>query len=194
MYHIFKSLCAVFVGVTSIFGASTIAVEVVDAPAPTTTQPSIQQAEPIPAVEKPVEFTTPNIVLPDFSGIDFSSMHEAIAEQRRIVQQAKTDEARFLYGKCGEWRDDAIMIGWPEEEWPVLSEIMWRESKCDPLAWSGSDAGLLQINRIHTEWASMMGWSWPNDLFVAENNLLFSLRLWQESGWKPWRFSGPIPD
>ena len=87
----------------------------------------------------------------------------------------------------------ALSLGWPEEEWDTLSQIIWRESRCLVDAWSGSDAGLMQINRVHTEWAAMMGWQWPEDLFVAENNLLFGYRLWSTSGWRPWKFSGPIP-
>lgn len=104
-----------------------------------------------------------------------------------------TEIQRDAHGKCGEYHDLAISVGWPEEEWKTLSQIMWRESKCQALAWSGSDAGLLQINRIHTDWAAMMGWKWPEDLFIPENNLLFAYRLWSESGWSPWRFSGEIP-
>lgn len=137
-----------------------------------------------------IETKTFEVPLPDFSTIDFA----AIEEERRIVRQMEIDEARMLYGKCGEWHELAMQIGWPEEEWETLSEIMWRESNCIVDAWSGSDAGLMQINRVHTEWSAMMGWSWPEDLFVAENNLTFAYRLWSESGWSPWRFSGPVPD
>lgn len=104
-----------------------------------------------------------------------------------------TELARAQYGQCGEFYDLALSVGWPADEWSVLSQIMWRESKCQPWAWSGSDAGLLQINKIHTEWAGMMGWAYPDDLFMPENNLLFAYRLWSESGWAPWRFSGEIP-
>jgi hypothetical protein len=114
-------------------------------------------------------------VLPVLSDVDFVGM------------------ARAEHGKCGEWYDLAISVGWPEEEWKTLSQILWRESKCQPDAWSGSDAGLAQINQVHTEWAAMMGMQWPEDLFDPRNNLLFAYRLWDESGWKPWRFSGTIP-
>lgn len=114
-------------------------------------------------------------VVPDLSKVDLTQYY------------------RDLYGLCGEHRSLALEIGWPKEEWDTLSQIMWRESKCQSMAWSGSDAGLMQINKVHTEWAAMMGWKWPDDLFVAENNLTFAYRLWVESGWKPWRFSGEIP-
>lgn len=142
------------------------------------------QQEVIPAVVIETTTTTvtspllPDIMLPslpDLTGVDFVAL------------------ARAEHGKCGEWRDLALSIGWPESEWKTLREIMWRESKCIPTAWSGSDAGLMQINQIHTEWAGMMGFEYPDDLFEPGNNLLFAYRLWSTSGWGPWKFSGPIP-
>jgi len=99
-----------------------------------------------------------------------------------------------MYGKCGEWHDLAIKVGWHEEEWSFLREVIWRESRCQIDAWNGNDAGLTQINQIHTKWLADMGWSHPDDMFDPEKNLTFALRLWETSGWKPWRFSGPIPE
>ena len=104
--------------------------------------------------------------------------------------QLGIDEARGIWGKCGEWHDLAIQVGWPEEEWPRLQEIIWRESRCDPNAWNGADAGLVQINRVHQTWLTDFGWSFPDDMFIPEKNLTFALALWKSSGWKPWRFSG----
>jgi hypothetical protein len=135
-------------------------------PAPTSTTTTI------PATTTTSTTTT---TMPDLSGIDFVEL------------------ARSQYGKCGEWRDLAISVGWPESEWPTLSEIIWRESRCEAGAWNGWDAGLTQINQIHREWLSQMGFSHPEDMFNPENNLYFAWRLWDTSGWKPWRFSGTIP-
>jgi len=120
--------------------------------------------------------TTTTTTIPDLSGVDFVEL------------------ARFVYGKCGEWHDVAINVGWPEEEWEFLREVIWRESRCKPDAWNGADAGLTQINQVHTEWLSQMGLSHPDDMFNPANNLYFAYRLWETSGWKPWRFSGPIPE
>ena len=108
---------------------------------------------------------------------------EAIAQ----TVAAQIDEARFTWGQCGEWHDLAISVGWPEEEWPTLSKIIWRESRCTMDAWNGHDAGLTQINQIHTKWLNQMGYSHPNDMFDPEKNLTFAFRLWSGSGWKPWR-------
>jgi hypothetical protein len=108
---------------------------------------------------------------------------EAIAQ----TVAAQTDEARFTWGPCGEWHDLAISVGWPEEEWPTLSKVIWRESRCTIDAWNGHDAGLTQVNQIHKKWLAEMGWNHPNDMFDPEKNLTFAFRLWSGSGWKPWK-------
>jgi hypothetical protein len=97
-------------------------------------------------------------------------------------------EARALYGKCGEWHDLAIEVGFKEEDWKTLSRIIYRESRCQPDAWNGHDAGLVQINQIHTEWVEQSGWNYPEDMFIPEHNLKFALMLQKASGWKPWRY------
>jgi len=122
----------------------------------------------------PVPQTTlaPTTTMPDLSGVDWTAL------------------AREQYGKCGEWHDLAISVGWPEEEWKHLQQVIYRESRCQADAWNGADGGLTQINQIHTKWLSDMGWSHPEDMFNPEKNLTFAFRLWETSGWKPWRFSG----
>lgn len=105
------------------------------------------------------------------------------------------DQLREKYGDCGEWHDLAIDVGWPEEEWPKLSHVIWRESRCTPDAWNGHDAGLTQINQIHSEWLAQMGLSHPNDMFNPRLNLEFAYKLWSSReekglcGWKPWSLS-----
>lgn len=142
---------------------------------------SIAPAPSLPAAVEVRPRTTvvirplPTTTMPDLSGVDWVAL------------------ARETYGKCGEWHDLAIQVGWPEEEWETLSRIIWRESRCQVNAWNGADAGLTQINQIHTKWLSDMGWNHPEDMFDAEKNLTFAFRLWEGSGWKPWRFSGTVP-
>lgn len=133
---------------------------------------------PVPSTVAAVvpESTTTTSTLPDLSGVDWIGL------------------ARLTYGKCGEWHDLAIQVGWPEEEWSFLSQVIYRESRCQVDSWNGADAGLTQINKVHKKWLSEMGWSHPDDMFDPEKNLTFALRLWESSGWKPWRFSGPVPD
>lgn len=113
--------------------------------------------------------TTTTTTLPDLSGVNWVEL------------------GRSMYGKCGEWHDLAISVGWPEEQWENLQIVMWRESRCQPDAWNGHDAGLMQINQIHRAWLSDFGWSHPESMFDPQNNLTFAFRLWETSGWKPWK-------
>jgi len=102
------------------------------------------------------------------------------------------DEQRQLHGRCGEWHDLALEVGWQEEQWSTLSAILYRESRCTPDAFNGHDAGLSQINQVHTVWADQMGFTWPEDLFIPRNNLYFAYRLYSgreengQCGWTPW--------
>lgn len=115
---------------------------------------------------------TTTTTMPDLSGVDWVAL------------------AREQHGKCGEWHNLAISVGWPEEEWKHLQQVIYRESRCQAEAWNGSDGGLTQINRVHTQWLSDMGYKFPDDMFDAEKNLTFAFRLWETSGWRPWKSSG----
>ena len=126
----------------------------------------------VTTVPVPETTSAPTTTMPDLSGVDWVAL------------------AREQHGKCGEWHALAISVGWPEEEWKHLQQVIYRESRCQADAWNGADGGLTQINQIHSEWLSDMGWSHPQDMFNPEYNLTFAFRLWETSGWKPWRFSG----
>ena len=147
------------------------------APAPTTTvittttvsvSPVIVETIPSEVVVEPTTSTTTEVPLTS-DPLDY------------------IDEQRQLHGRCGEWHDLALTVGWPASEWPRLGHVLYRESRCTPSAWNGSDAGLTQINKIHTAWLADMGWTHPEDMFDAKANLLFALRLWETSGWRPWK-------
>jgi len=112
-------------------------------------------------------------------------------EQIEYLRQLEVEKARKTWGKCGEWHDLAISVGWSEDEWVNLQQVIFRESRCQADAWNGADAGLMQINRIHTKFINEMGLgTFPDGMFLPENNLRFGLKLWEGSCWKPWRFSG----
>ena len=102
------------------------------------------------------------------------------------------DEQRQLHGRCGEWHDLAMEVGWQESEWETLSTVLYTESRCTVDAWNGHDAGLSQINQIHTAWLNEMGLSHPEDMFDPRNNLWFAYKLYSSReekglcGWKPW--------
>ena len=112
------------------------------------------------------------------------------------------DEQRQLHGRCGEWHDLALEVGWQEEQWPMLSRVLFRESRCTPDACSKStsglkcrDAGLVQVNQIHTAWLNELGLSHPDDMFDPRNNLWFAYKLYSsreqngKCGWQPWSMS-----
>jgi hypothetical protein len=110
----------------------------------------------------------------------------------QLSYEQTVELARETWGECGEWHDLALSVGWPASEWPRLGHILYRESRCTPSAWNGHDAGLAQINKVHTAWAKEMGMSFPTDLFIPANNLFFAYKLWSsreeqgKCGWKPW--------
>ncbi len=117
-----------------------------------------------------------------------------------------TGLARLMYGRCGEWHDLAISVGWTEAQWPKLSHVLHRESRCnigsfnrtDP---NGGSRGLMQINGY---WCrknkyNPSGWlqakgilNTCDDLYNPEVNLRAGLAMWQYSqernkcGWRPW--------
>ena len=99
----------------------------------------------------------------------------------------------FASYKCGVWFPLAINQGWPDN--PIilktLDRIMWRESRCTPLADSGPDHGLMQINSIHTKWLDDLGWT-HEDMKDPTANLRFAWLLYSgretngQCGWTPW--------
>ena len=104
------------------------------------------------------------------------------------------DEARNTHGECGEWYETAMSVGWQPDEWDRLSSIMFRESRCQPDACSKStaglkcrDAGLLQVNQIHTKYLNDLGYDFPDSMLDPILNLTFARRLYEGSGWKPWK-------
>lgn len=113
---------------------------------------------------------------------------------------------RHMYGRCGEWRNLALSVGWPAAQWPTLSKVLYRESRCNigsfnPSDPNGGSRGLMQINGF---WCkpnryTTKGWLQDNgivstceDLFNPEVNLRAGLAMWNYSeirngcGWRPW--------
>lgn len=99
---------------------------------------------------------------------------------------------------CQEWVPEAIAAGWPADRQilETLMSIIWRESRCQPDAWNGHDAGLTQINEIHGKWIAELGLGQhPEAMFNPVTNLAFAWRLYSsreaagKCGWKPWSMS-----
>jgi len=96
---------------------------------------------------------------------------------------------------CQEWVPEAVAAGWPADRQilETLMSIIWRESRCQPDAWNGHDAGLTQINQIHTAWIAELGMGdHPEAMFDPARNLAFAWKLYSsreaagKCGWKPW--------
>lgn len=100
--------------------------------------------------------------------------------------------AEALPYECKYFASQAVQIGWPKKEKPMLKKIMWRESHCTPTSINkkdphGGSFGLLQINGSNVGWAKRGGWiNSRDDLLIAKKNLKVSLELWKLYGWRPW--------
>lgn len=150
-----------------------------------TQEDAVMEIELIPV--STIENTTTMPVFPT-EVVDIEEVNIAIEDGEAFT----IDELRYLYGKCGEFHDLALEVGWTEKEWPKLSHVIWKESRCTIDAWNGHDAGLSQINQIHSAWLLELGYNHPEDMFDARNNLWFAYKLWSSReekglcGWKPW--------
>jgi len=165
----------------------------------TTTTVSIMEDSTDRLVQERIEVVTTTTISP-YAGINWDALALFIAEKKR-------EEDIIKYGKCGQWYELAVAVGWPKEEWETLSYVLHRESRCnigshnktDPM--SGS-RGLMQINGYWcrpSKW-SQKGWlqdkgilSTCDDLFDPETNLRAGLAIWQYGeekygcGWRgPW--------
>lgn len=183
---------------TKLFAIPVAVASIVMAYACSASDPSVVAVQPIQEVVlDPVVTTTstttpppvPTTTLPDLSGVDWVGL------------------ARNQYGKCGEWRQLALAVGWPAEEWKTLSYVLHRESRCNIDSWNKTDTnggsrGLMQVNGY---WCKPNRWSpagWLQDrgilktcedLFLPEVNLRAGLAIWMYGeakhgcGWRgPW--------
>ena len=98
--------------------------------------------------------------------------------------------------KCQQWLQTALEAGWPNDRKILdrLGYVMWRESRCQPDADSGPDHGLTQINQIHTQWITDLGWT-LEEMKDPAKNLRFAWLLYSgretngQCGWTPWSLS-----
>ena len=99
-----------------------------------------------------------------------------------------TGLARLMYGRCGEWHDLAISVGWTEAQWKKLSFVIYRESRCNINGYwckknKYNPSGWLQAKKILNT---------CEDLYNPEVNLRAGLAMWHYSqernkcGWRPW--------
>jgi hypothetical protein len=105
---------------------------------------------------------------------------EPVETTTTLVQLAQIDPDT----KCQEWLPLAVEMGWPNETHVLqrLGQVMWKESRCQAISadsewFNGHDYGLTQINQIHEEWLSEMGWT-LDDMAIPSSNLRFAYLLW----------------
>ena len=129
-----------------------------------------------------------------------------IVEEVKPEVTTTTTAAPVDHGECAQWRDLALEIGWPAEEWDRLNHVIWRESRCQPdvhnkLDPASGSRGLMQINGF---WCRKNrytdhGYLQDNgvlqtceDLFNPRVNLTAGLVIWKYGedkngcGWRPW--------
>ena len=93
---------------------------------------------------------------------------------------------------CAEYVADAITAGWPADQAPTMARVMFRESRCNPLAWNGADSnggsrGLWQVNGIHATWLIKAGIITKlDDLFYPDVNIRAALQVYRILGWQAW--------
>jgi hypothetical protein len=81
-------------------------------------------------------------------------------------------------GRCGQWEQTAIDVGWPVDDWPTLDRIIWCESRCNPAARNRSGAsGLAQVEPM---------WWHGRDPLDPAANLAMALQVHAEQGWRAW--------
>ena len=103
--------------------------------------------------------------------------------------------------KCPQYWQTALQVGWPKKQLATLDKIMFRESRCNPLAFNSEDPmggsrGLVQINGFWTPWLKEQGVLSPpkasQELFNPTVNLLSALHIYNYGvdrygdGWGPW--------
>jgi len=112
---------------------------------------------------------------------------------------------------CAEWYPLFLETGWPVDKWEWAAKVMYRESRCQPLAYNkrSHDIGLWQVNaaswckpnKYNTHPAGWLGnkgiVTSCDDLYNPATNMLAALAMYQYSedrngpgmGYWPWRLT-----
>ena len=156
---------------------------------------------PLATAPATVAAPPPTTAAPTVAPTSTLSPEEALVQIQEFVETEQAD-----WGKCGEYHDLAVAIGWPEEEWPKLSHVLHRESRCQPQAFNqtdpnGGSRGILQINQFWCRPNRYTEQGWLQDrgalesceeLHDPEVALRSGLLIWLYSadrngnGWAPW--------
>lgn len=119
----------------------------------------------------------------------------------QLPMESADISAVYQQGYCLEYVDEALQTGWESQEILQLTKIMYRESRCDPLACGIPDRpdlrhcrdwGLMQVN--DHSWKTTirsMGLE-MEDMWDPWWNLFFARLLFDKAeaaygcGWQPW--------
>ena len=101
-------------------------------------------------------------------------------------------------GKCSEWYESALDVGWPREWLPLMGRIAWAESRCLPDVYGTGALGIMQMQwNAHRHWmATEFGITTRDDLYDPVTNLTTALWLARYAEehygcWaQPWYMSG----
>lgn len=163
----------------------------------------LHDIETLPAAEPLVPATT--VYAPATTSTSSTSTTERTAVDVEVSPTTKGPTATSAAAdgaRCPTWWDTARAMGWPEDSLPILDEVMWNESRCQPDVISATnDYGLLQIN--WATWSHMVrdiGYT-KQDLLVPAVNLLIGRLVYQiaadagyRCGFSPWYMSGDYCD
>lgn len=101
--------------------------------------------------------------------------------------------------RCPQYYDEALAAGWTASQWPRIDYIIFRESRCNNMAYNGkgrdNSFGLMQLNmRALKSWVGpMVDWDFTR-LYDPYTNLHVARVLYGKAmdawgcGWKPWAF------
>jgi hypothetical protein len=101
---------------------------------------------------------------------------------------------------CPNWQPLALQVGWPAEQLPTLTAIIYHESRCQPNAHNPDDpnTGSYGAGQINGFWCRPSryfpaGWlqtqrilTTCTDLYNPETTLRAMLAVWQYGGWEQW--------
>lgn len=99
---------------------------------------------------------------------------------------------------CPGWVDLAREVGWPEKQLPMVSAVIYFESRCLPDI-KGDNGKSYSLMQIHTSSWCKPNRYWPigylqamqivktcDDLMNPATNLRAGLEVWRVGGWKQW--------
>ena len=151
---------------------------------PTESEPAVRDSHTEPDIQRVRRFTP----------VEDDGARQAMDNLAPMI----VAQERELHGPCGEWRDEALSVGWTAEEWKKLRWIIARETgnTCDPTVYNGNEAtrdrsyGLLQINmrgKLEPDRLWRCGLSAKEELWDPVVNLRCGRVLFELAGWDPWR-------